>query len=98
MGAAEYGTLAVGQCGVQVLAAADLDQFPQAPALPPHPHHVYGRAVALPEDLLSHPLSLLLTEFFAEYQPQVARYLVALAGVRPEHPVAPPAGGTVANA
>src|SRR5579872_5996375 len=75
----------------------DLDQFPQAPALPPHPHQVDDPAVAVPEDLPGQPLSLLLTEFFAEYQPQVVRYLFALAWVRPERPVAPPAGGTVAD-
>ena len=72
-------------------------RFPRPPALSPHPHHVDDPAVALPEDLPGHPLGLLLAEFFAEYQPQVARYLVALAGVRPERPVSAPAGSPVGH-
>ena len=40
MGGAQDGALALGQRGLQVLAAADLDQPPQRPGPVPQPHHV----------------------------------------------------------
>ncbi len=78
VGAAEYGALARGQRGVQVLAAADLNQFPQGPGPAPQPHQVDDLTTADPEDVPGQALSLVLAEFLSEHLAQVTHYLAVL--------------------
>ena len=78
VGAAEDGPLAPGQRGVQVLAAADLDQFPQGPGPAPQPHQVDDLAGADPEEVPGQALSLFRAELLPEHLAQVTHYLGAL--------------------
>ena len=95
VGAAEYGALAPGQRGVQVLAAADLDQLPQGPGPAPQPHQVDDLTGTDPEDVPGQALSLVRAELLAEHLAQATHDLGAFLRPVPESQVAPPAGGTV---
>ena len=98
VGAAEYGPLAPGQRSIQVLAAADLDEFPQGPGPAPQQHHVDDLTGPHPEEFPGQALSLFRAELVTEHLAQVTHDLGALPGPVPETPVPPPAGDTVGQA
>ena len=98
MGGAQYGPLARGQRSVQVLAATDVDQFPQGPGPAPQPDHVDDLTGCHPEELPGQALSLFRAEFVAKHLAQVAHDLGTLPGPIPEAQVSPPAGDTVGEA
>ena len=78
VGGTEYGALAPRQRSVQVLAAADLDQFRQGPGPAPQPHQIDDKAGGPPEVLPGQALSLFRAEFVTEHPAQVTDNLGAL--------------------
>src|SRR6185437_3053107 len=74
VGGAKYGPLAPGQRGLQVLAAAYLDQFPQGPGPAPQPHQVDDLAGTDPENVPGQPLCLRLAEPRSEYLLEVGQH------------------------
>src|ERR1035438_74534 len=80
VGAAEYRPLAPGQCSIEMLAAADLDEVPQGPGPAPQQHHVNDLTGPQPEEFPGQALSLFRAELVTEHLAQVTHYLGALPG------------------
>ena len=98
MSGAEYGPLAHGQRGVQVLASANLDEFPEGPGPAPQPHHVDSFTGLHSEELPSQALSPFRPEFVTEHPAQVEHDVGTLLDPIPEAPVSSPAGDAIGEA